>query len=308
MRHFYNFNSAMKRICHDVVEDYDYECSPRNQKIRERLAYTFSLEDPNERLCTIPAREANYGFAVGEFLWYWQGRQDLDMMLYYNKRMKSFSDDGHTLHSAYGFRLRNGSDLLGNGCSQWENCVQTLLADSESRRAVMTIYSPYDMDRAVEMGTKDVPCTLSLQFFIRNGYLDLHVIMRSNDMMWGLTYDLFSFTLFQECMMLYLQMRGMDDLGLGRYHHTAGSMHIYDQHFEMARKIWTDTSVHSIETGRMPELTSLHMLNELCEDEESLRLEKIQSIDTGKYRGGELWMAQRLNEHRAKRDIEKAGR
>jgi thymidylate synthase len=305
---YFNFDQAIRDICHQVVEDYDYQCEPRGQKIRERLAFTFTLADPQTRLVHSEARNANYGFAVGEFLWYWQGRTDLEMMLYYNKRMASFSDDGKHLESAYGFRLRKDT-RDGSGHSQWDDVIETLLSDADSRRAVMTIYSPADMRRAVSVGTKDVPCTLSLQFFIRNNCLNLHAVMRSNDVMWGLTYDLFSFTLLQECMLHELQIRGMKDLRLGQYHHTAGSLHIYENHFEMARKIYSDPwpPAHPA----MPALTSIAgcgSLNELCEDEEKLRLGKIQSIDTGKYRDGELWMANRLNEHRVKRDLEKASR
>lgn len=300
------FDVVFKNICREVMQAPDFVCSPRDQLINERLVETFCLNDPTKRLINNPARAANYGFAVGEFLWYWQGRCDLEMMLYYNKRMKNFSDDGKTLESAYGFRLRK--DVRdGSGNSQWDDTEQTLLADSDSRRAVMTIYSPADMRRAVSVGTKDVPCTLSLQFFVRDGELHLHSLMRSNDVMWGLTYDAFSFTLLQECMLLTLKKHEkFKDLRLGRYYHTAGSMHIYSQHFGMASDIARKNLGQWAYDG-MPHLDGLESLTELCRDEELLRTKKIQAIDLGKYQGGERWMSAALNDHASKRYFEELG-
>lgn len=301
-----SFDVIFRRVCDNIVNNPEHTCSPRGSTIREALAVQLVLEDPTKRLINNPARDSNYGFAVGEFLWYWAARNDLQTMLYYNKRMGSFSDDGITLNSAYGHRLKSPVDMTV--LSQWELAIETLVKDPDSRRAVMTIYSPWDMHRAVVDGSKDVPCTLSLQFFIRDEQLHLHVVMRSNDVMWGLTYDLFSFTLFQECMLLALQERGYRFLRLGRYFHTAGSMHIYDRHFELAERVakWEKPDMSAWDPfAGMPHLTSLEDLGELVIDEQMLREGKIQSIDLGRYRGGELWMAKALNAHRVKRDSEK---
>lgn len=285
----------------------DFVCAPRGQKIKESLGLTLVLTDPRSRFIHNPARKANYGFAAGEFLWYWQGRRDLEMMLYYNKRMRDFSDDGTTLNSAYGFRLRNGSDLLDCD-SQWNNCRASLIEDPDSRRAVMTIFSPFDLDTAVHRGSKDVPCTLSLQFFIRDNCLHLHVHMRSNDAIWGLTNDLFSFTLFHECMLLDLQRSDpkFRDLRLGSYYHTAGSLHLYERHFEMAEEVIKLYDDGFREYTAMPALTSLESLDRLGEDEEEMRKRYIDQIRLSKYEGGERWLADELNVHRLKRDAEEA--
>jgi hypothetical protein len=83
--------------------------------------------------------------------------------------------------------------------------VAELLKDHDSRRALVLINRANDQIYAVDHGSKDVPCTLSLQFFVRDNKLHLHAHMRSNDVFWGLTYDLFSFTMLQEVMMLELR-------------------------------------------------------------------------------------------------------
>lgn len=299
------FDYAMYDILRSALYDPQYECSPRGSLIKELIAPTFELRNPRARLIHNPERKMNYGFSVGEFLWYWQGREDLEMMQHYNKRMKDFSDDGKTLNSAYGKRLMtNWVVPTVHGPSQWQACVQTLLADSDSRRAVMLINRAEDEIKAATVGSKDVPCTLSLQFFVRDNKLNLHVVMRSNDIIWGLCNDLFSFTLFQECMLLDLRKHAQfETLELGSYYHTAGSLHLYERHFEQAEMMLEAYRKKQIETAMEP-LTSLEDLVRLCQDEELLRARKTDKIDETRYSSGLRWMVGCLNGHRERRDAE----
>jgi thymidylate synthase len=258
----------------------------------------------------------NYGFATGEFLWYYAGKNDLATMLYYNKRMKDFSDDGKTLNSAYGYRMfTEGYNVEGVKSNQWSSVEEMLLEDPDSRRAVLTINRPQDIVDAVSSKrSKDVPCTLSLQFFIRKNRLHLHVLMRSNDVWWGLPYDVFSFTLLQEVMLRSLQQQGMKNLRLGEYHHSAGSMHLYERDWKSAKKVVEElgcvpevmlndvTTKHKL--GVMKPLRDLWCLSDLLVDETLLREGKVRHMSTAKFEGAAKWMAKQLNEHRKKRDDE----
>jgi thymidylate synthase len=55
--------------------------------------------------------------------------------------------------------------------------------------------------------------------------------MRSNDLIWGLCYDLFFLTALQELMAAEL------GTALGTYTHMASSMHAYERHWDMLRRI-----------------------------------------------------------------------
>lgn len=299
------FDHLYLNVVKNVNTHPQFMCAPRGSKIKEELVVTLQLNDPRHRLIKSFARDPSYAFGVGEFLWYWQGKNDLKTMLYYNRRMASFSDDGEHLNSAYGLRLMgkkywiHGDDPV----SQWETCKKTLIDDPDSRRAVMLINDQVDQRAATYVGSKDVPCTLSLQFFIRYGMLYLHANMRSNDVIWGLPYDLFSFTLLQECMMLELR-ESMSSLELGSYFHTAGSMHVYERHFLMADRIVDEYVSRSLEEqhGPMEPISSLGDLWRLCAHEELLREHAIESIPVDEYVGSLKWMAQILNAHRERRD------
>jgi thymidylate synthase len=311
-----NFEKLFADLVYHANEEPEYTCSPRSQKVRELIAPTITLTDPRARLLASPARKADYGFAVGEFLWYWTGKRDLESMLYYNKRMGQFSDDGVSLNSAYGHRMKTKSHtfvrpypdfpMLGS-TTQWQAIKKTLLEDPDSRRALLIIGRAEDYSIGAYVPSKDLPCTLSLQFFIRENKLRLHTMMRSNDIVWGLSYDLFSFTLLQECMMLELRAAGMKDLELGTYTHTAGSMHIYERHFSMASAVVSNYLQQKFQPAAPMLPIDLGELASLVEDEEALRTGKKAVLDESRYTGGVCWMGAALNRHRAKRDAERGG-
>jgi thymidylate synthase len=307
----HNFDNLFMRVASYVHDHPDFESAPRSMKVKEVLACTLVLDNPRARLLLPSTRkDVTYGFGVGEFLWYWTGKQDLETMLYYNKRMKDFSDDGKTLNSAYGFRMKSRFPISGiPDEAQWTMCKAELLRDNDSRRALILINEKDDQVIAHFKGTKDVPCTLSLQFFIRENKLHLHAHMRSNDVYWGLTYDLFSFTLMQEMMMLELRAAGMKNLELGNYYHTAGSLHIYERHFAEASQL--SERVFNVYTK--PEViapmepVSLDEMGRLVEYEEALRTGKAKPDGSAGFTGGVRWMAEQLEHHRRKRDQERGG-
>jgi len=312
---------SFDELMYDVLMEMsfpDYVCKPRGTEVREVLVPRLILSDPRNRLLSSKVRKSKYAFAVGEFLWYWRGSNSLEEMTYYNKRMPQFSDDGKTVVSAYGHIIHGmaptGPDKAAK-VDQWKICINTLKSDKDSRRAVLQIHQPVHQFNADTEGSKDVPCTLSLQFFIRENKLHLHVNMRSNDVHWGLTYDLFSFTLFQECMLLELK-KHYPDLELGLYYHTTGSLHVYDRHYELSEKMlnehrqryakWIKDS--SPKRGKFTEpmapLSNLEELDILITAEECLRTGALLPKSLPVQNETLLWMFQQLVEHKEKRDKE----
>jgi thymidylate synthase len=132
---------------------------------------------PEERVLFEPIRKANPFFHFMESLWMLGGRNDLDYVMKYNKRMKDYSDDGIILHGAYGHRWREHF-----GGDQVEMVIQRLKMDSNDRRCVVQMWDPLvDLNRA----GVDVPCNISIYFKIRDDGLLMTVSNRSNDIIWG---------------------------------------------------------------------------------------------------------------------------
>jgi thymidylate synthase len=209
-------NDAWVRVLSQLYCD-GKESSPRGKKIKELKNVSVEIRDPKKRILSLPVRNISLPFAFGELIWYLTARNDVSMMEYYSKGMKNFSDDGETLNSAYGYRIFGHHQSLP--FDQWDHVVKQLKEDPDTRQAIIHLHTPNNKP------TKDEVCTLSLQFMIRDNKLDMITNMRSNDIIKGFTYDVFSFTSMQELM--------ANELGIevGTYYHNAASMHIYENDY-----------------------------------------------------------------------------
>ena len=109
--------------------------------------------------------------------------------------------------------------------NQFDNVVDLLKEKRDSRRAVIQLFDALDL-----VGDyRDVPCTCTLQFMVRQDQLHLLAHMRSNDAFLGLPHDIFCFTMLQEVMAKTLGVQ------IGTYKHMVGSLHIYDKDGDNAR-------------------------------------------------------------------------
>jgi len=228
MWEYENFTQCYIDLARKVYLHPDYESAPRGMKIKERLACSFKIKNPRERIPFVPARNFSNTYLIGELLWYFSGDNSTEWISKYSSFWKNISDDGETANSAYGSRIfRTHPRIAGDQLIQWDYVRSELSADSDSRRAVVHIRSPWDSTHA----KLDVPCTLTLQFFIRDEKLHMVVNMRSSDLILGIAYDVPAFTMMQELLAKQL------GVGLGEYMHTSNSLHIYERHFEMVEKM-----------------------------------------------------------------------
>lgn len=241
IKNYRTFTHAYIDLCKQLVNEYEYESSPRGQKIREKLAVTWRLSHPRNRMLFVEERKWSVAYFIAETLWYFSGSERTDWISYYAPFWNAISNKG-IANSAYGSRIFHENQRVGIRFSQWDYVRNLLQEDPDSRRAVIHIKTPSD-----EV-SNDVPCTLALQFFIRNNQLHLHVTMRSTDIILGLAYDVPAFTFMQEVMALELGVE------LGEYIHTSGSLHVYEKHFDMAHSI-SKLDISDIDTYKMPNLS-----------------------------------------------------
>lgn len=210
--------SKIYQILHNEFDAENYFLiSPRGQLTKEIIAPDIILENPRNRLIYHPERNFNYKFAFVESLMLFSHSSAVKYPAFANPRIKDFSDDGVSLHGSYGARI----------ASYIPSVIEKLKSDSNSRQAVLSIYDNSDL----VFQTKDVPCTLTLQFLVRDNKLHMITNMRSNDIWWGLPYDVFIFTTLQE---LIANELGVE---LGQYHHRPASLHLYERHFKIFEDI-----------------------------------------------------------------------
>lgn len=198
--YWYNVLSTMR----------DNENSRDGEICGEVINAITEIKDPTKNILTSDIRKLSMRYAVGELLWYLSGNNSLEAIQKYTKNWDRMSDDGKTVNSNYGYCIKNKFDF-----DQWEYVKNLLKKDPNTRQAVIHIKTADNKE------SKDVNCTVCLQFLIRCDKLYLTVYMRSNDIWLGFPYDVFQFT----CMQILMSMEL--GIGLGTYTHVAGSLHLY---------------------------------------------------------------------------------
>ena len=148
---------------------------------REVLGVAIRLRRPRARLSRSENRGKPFS-ALAEFLWYISGSSDLDFIQPYIPEYAKEAVNGK-IPGAYGPRMFSMRD----GIDQLDNVAKLLEWKPTSKRAVVQLFDAADIaldysavrDRCFVY--REVPCTVSLQFILREGLLHLSANMRSND-------------------------------------------------------------------------------------------------------------------------------
>lgn len=188
-------------------------------KAFELSGVLLQLANPRARLSRTEQKQHVFS-SLGELLWYLSRSNSLDLITYYVKRYAQESDDGLTVHGGYGPRLF----AMGGQYNQVENVITLLKARPSTRRAVIQLFDAGDIAATY----KEIPCTCTLQFMVRDRRLQMLTHMRSNDAFIGLPHDVFAFTMLQE---IIARSIGSE---IGSYKHTVGSLHLYEADREHA--------------------------------------------------------------------------
>ena len=72
------------------------------------------MNDLENNVLTLKCRHNAMLYAIGELIWYWSGRNDVDFIDHFSKFWRNISDDGKTANSAYGYiiKYKHGFDQL----------------------------------------------------------------------------------------------------------------------------------------------------------------------------------------------------
>lgn len=195
---------------------------------------------PNERVLFGALRDANPFFHLMEALWMLAGRNDVRFPTYYAANISSFSDDGTTISGAYGERWRTRF-----GYDQLSVIINELRANPDTRRCVLSMWQADNTDQPSDIwlamnGGKDVPCNTHAYFDTLEGKLNMTVLCRSNDVVWGCYgANAVHFSVLHEYVALSC---GVEQ---GVYRQFSNNYHLYSDRPDVSRLFRTD--------GRGPE-------------------------------------------------------
>lgn len=236
------------------VEGFGERIVPSNGPCKELVGVLLEITNPRARLSRTETRGLPFS-CLAELCWYLAKSDKVEFMNHYVKYQKYA--DGDVVYGAYGPRLFDWK-----GLNQFAGIINRLRNNSVSRKAVIQLFDACD----ITAKHNHVPCTCTLQFFVRSGKLHMVTYMRSNDLIMGFPHDVFAFTMMQEIIARALSVE------LGVYKHAVGSLHIYESDLEKTEQFigegWQPTD---ITMPPMPEGDPMPAIQTLVNAEAAIR-------------------------------------
>ena len=228
------FDTIYQEMLSAIMRDGIEETNQRTgHKTKALPGLTFSMDISKDGFPALTLRKIPIRIFVAEQIWFIMGsRKPEDFLREYTKIWDDFTNPGDVVTVAYGYRWRKhfGRDQLGL-------LVKMLQDDPSSRHGVVVTWDPAG-DGLGGVNKKNVPCPFTFIVNIIGGQLNLHNIIRSNDMMLGAPHDIGGFALLQ-CILA--QKLGVKP---GIYTHSISNAHIYDIHYEGAKELISRKNNH----------------------------------------------------------------
>lgn len=228
-----NVNTAVAQALPYLIKEGEREESRNGTVLVAPEPVCTVYMQPLERVLFSPIRDANPFFHLMESLWMLAGRNDVTFPAFFNKRFSEYSDDGYIVHGAYGYRWR-----VLFGMDQLAHLADELTNKPTSRRAVLQMWNAlgdltpvqvkaYESNEDILVGgiaSKDVPCNTHAYFDVRHGKLNMTVLCRSNDVVWG-AYGANAV----HFSMLLEYMAAMIGVQVGIYRQFSNNFHMYTE-------------------------------------------------------------------------------
>lgn len=194
-------------------------------EIRHNLAEGFPL---------LTTKKVHFKSVVHELIWLLSGSTNISYLQKHNVKIwDGWADDNGEVGPMYGKQWRNF-----NGEDQIINLIDQLLVNPDSRRLLVSAWSPGELplenlspqDNVSNGFMALAPCHYSFQCYVADGKLSMIVNQRSADMFLGVPFNIASYALLthmlaQEC-----------ELEVGELIWRGGDCHIYLNHIDQVNK------------------------------------------------------------------------
>lgn len=204
-----NANQAFSILANRIAGDGEM---PGNNTIRLQNV-GFYIAYPERNHITEEWRQWNAKYAEREWNWYLSHSRDVSELQKHAPVWKRMHGGDCQVNSNYGW--------LWNRNKQLQKVIEKLENNPDTRQAWLTLYDGKEIDDY----DYDTPCTLNIGFKIQENptlkILNMTVLMRSNDLIFGFCNDQYCFSQLQK----YVASR----IGatVGDYYHFAQDLHIY---------------------------------------------------------------------------------
>lgn len=218
---FQNAQEAFERL-YDHINEYGIE--QNNSKMMPNVG--FYLFNPLDREIKTPWRKWNKNYAKAEWEWYLSKDPNATEISKRASIWKNMMDENGNVQSNYGWQWSRNNQI--------DKVIEMLKKDPTTRRASISIYDGKEIDKY----QKDTPCTYAINFNIADNKLNMSVLMRSNDLVFGFCNDQYCFSKLHE-----MVSREIPFACVGTYYHFSQNMHIYDRHYNMKNQYESSNNI-----------------------------------------------------------------
>lgn len=176
--------------------------------------------DLREGFPLITTKRVHFKSIAYELLWFLRGDGNVRWLQEHGVTIwDEWADAAGELGPVYGVQWRSWPTPDGRHIDQIAQVLDTLRADPDSRRMIVSAWNPSDIpDMAL------APCHALFQFYVADGRLSCQLYQRSADLFLGVPFNIASYALLTH---LVAAQVGLE---VGDFIWTGGDCHIYDNH------------------------------------------------------------------------------
>lgn len=170
----------------------------------------------------ITTKKVPFKAVLAELIWFIKGETNIAFLQDRGVHIwDPWANKDGDLGPIYGKQWRSWPDKQGGTIDQLEQVIDSIKNNPNSRRLVVSAWNPADLP---EMALS--PCHCLFQFYVANGKLSCQLYQRSADLFIGVPFNIASYALLTH---MVAQVCGLQ---VGRFIHTFGDAHIYQNHLE----------------------------------------------------------------------------
>ncbi|MEI8278805.1 MAG: thymidylate synthase [Bacteroidota bacterium] len=196
--------------------------------------------DLQEGFPMVTTKKLHLKSIVYELLWFLQGDTNI---AYLNKNGVSIWDEWANEHGdlgpVYGHQWRSWTGADGKTYDQIKDVLNQIRTNPDSRRMIVNAWNVADLPKMALS-----PCHALFQFYVADGKLSCQLYQRSADVFLGVPFNIASYAL------LTMMMAQVCGLQAGKFVHTFGDVHLYNNHIEQA-KLQLTRSPYPLPTMKM---------------------------------------------------------
>ena len=225
---FSTFEEAFLQNSQHIIDNPEFQTTSRIGEVHEISGLSYDVTDlKSYRFQNENVGRLDYDYADTFYRWMMNGCTDSTELIEKYPNITKFMEKPKSDQLPENFNTFYGPRIL----SQLPSIEKELRDHPDSRRAVIMILDKEDLNLLDKNETLEFPCTDSATFFIRDGKLNVHVHMRSQNMGQVLKLDMYLWGRFT------CELAEKLNIDAGKFSSSIVSAHVFKKDFEYLQNL-----------------------------------------------------------------------